>query len=389
MFPFVIMSNNMWDIALIDSGATHSILTDATMFTDLRYGHFPINQLDSKTKCNAIGTGSVFLTLKNGHTLYLPKAYLFPNSSTNLLAQRDILAANRKVDGDSQYMRYINKSTGNVEVSPHTLDNGLLLLEIKAVRPNLGSPSANVTQPMDFATWHERLGHISPDKFKKLLRANGVRDITAHKINYDPRHNCESCALGKRRRAVHTAPEVEEVKATAPGVKLHTDISGPISPPFNYKGKIYRYFSVIVDDYSRYLSVKLLERKTDALVALLDVINLWEKQTGNPVKEIRFDNGELKSTVFDEYATSRGIKLSTTVPYSPYQNGLAEVYVRIVKNIARPMHLNSGLSSDAWGYSIMAVPNIKNTWNTSHNSRDTTAEELFTGMFSLLQHYLT
>ena len=163
---------------------------------------------------------------------------------------------------------------------------------------------------------------------------------------------------------------------------LHVDLSGKITPPFRTSGNTYNYFMVIVDDYSRKVFVRLLTAKSNALATLIDVISFIENQTSTSVQLIKLDNGELNSTAFkNEYCAAKGIEAKFTVAYNARQNGVAEVFVRIIKNIARTIHLVSALPSDSWGYSILAAQSIKNMWPTKHLSDSKScAEELFTGM---------
>ena len=282
-------------------------------------------------------------------------------------------------------MVYRNKTTLLPEICPLTLGNGLLLLEIKPIKVSSTAMTAiksNVPAgTTSMSDWHERFGHLSIPKLKHLIQRECSRDIKPNDIKEWLALNCEACAKGKFSRKPGFISEIIEVKTSAPGTMLHVDLSGKISPPFRTSGQIYNYFMVIVDDYSRKVFIRLLLAKSDALATLIDVISLIEKQTSMSVQKVKLDNGELDSNSFkNDYCLARGIEPIFTVAYNARQNGIAEVFVRIIKNIARPIHLVSALPADSWGYSILAAQSIKNMWPTKHLSdSNACAEELFTG----------
>ena len=114
------------------------------------------------------------------------------------------------------------------------------------------------------------MGHISFPHFKRLISTQGARDLDVNADLSDV--NCESCGTGKFKRAkfTTTTPQMKPIVATAPGEILHTDLSGIIEPAFEYKGRVYRYFMVIVDDHSRYVWVLLLEKKSDNIKLCYD-----------------------------------------------------------------------------------------------------------------------
>ena len=79
------------------------------------------------------------------------------------------------------------------------------------------------------------------------------------------------------------------------------------------------------------------------------------------VKKMRTDNGgEYVSQVFKGILVENKIKLETSSPYSPHQNGTAERGWRTVFNMARCLLSESKLPKSFWTYAVMTSVYVKN-----------------------------
>ena len=72
--------------------------------------------------------------------------------------------------------------------------------------------------------------------------------------------NCDSCAKSKTNFSPYPRNSVNKSKHV--GHLVYSDVCGPITP--NTKGGK-KYFVVFLDDYSRFVSVYLMEQKTKYL----------------------------------------------------------------------------------------------------------------------------
>jgi transposase InsO family protein len=92
------------------------------------------------------------------------------------------------------------------------------------------------------------------------------------------------------------------------------------------------YALVIIDEYSRWLTVYGMNSKSQSLNTfkkyLLDVQAMGNEyrvksvMSEHRVKGVRSDNaGEFRSQEFQEFCKSKGIKQSFSGPYAPQQNG--------------------------------------------------------------------
>jgi len=125
--------------------------------------------------------------------------------------------------------------------------------------------------------WHNRLGHLWHNKYicSRFLY------IHFNKINV-----CESCYLAKQ----HMLPFTNNNHVSEHIFDLiHIDIWRPINVP-SIRGHM--FFLTIVDDFSRYTGVHLMQNKAEARSALLKFIVLVQNQFNAKIKVIRSYNGQ-------------------------------------------------------------------------------------------------
>jgi transposase InsO family protein len=131
---------------------------------------------------------------------------------------------------------------------------------------------------------------------------------------------CEACAEGKAHRA--PVKPVGEIKSTRMLELVHSDVARPMKTESFGDAK---YVVTFVDDYSRCVTVYQMNYKSE----VLEKFKEWEAAETNQaeckIKTLRTDNGsEYISTEFQDFLKEKGIRHETTVPYSPWQNGVPE-----------------------------------------------------------------
>ncbi|KAE8693713.1 putative beta-D-xylosidase [Hibiscus syriacus] len=78
-----------------------------------------------------------------------------------------------------------------------------------------------------------------------------------------------------------------------------------------------------------------------------------ENETGLKVKRLRSDNGgEYRNSRFRDFCANNGIKMETTVPMTPQQNGVAERINRTLNERGRSMRIHDGLPKLLWSEAI-------------------------------------
>lgn len=73
--------------------------------------------------------------------------------------------------------------------------------------------------------WHQRFGHISTEALEKMKKTEPVVGMD---IKTKTSEVCEDCAINKCHRSSH--PSKSTSKAEKPGITLHIDNAGPITP---------------------------------------------------------------------------------------------------------------------------------------------------------------
>jgi transposase InsO family protein len=116
---------------------------------------------------------------------------------------------------------------------------------------------------------------------------------------------------------------------------IHGDLCGPVTlaTPGGW-----RYFLLLVDDASRYMSAVLLSSKDAAAYAIKKVQAEAEKESGHKLRVLHTNNsGEFTITEFAAYCTDEGIKCHFFAPHLPQQNGVVEHHNQIVVAMAQAL----------------------------------------------------
>jgi GAG-pre-integrase domain len=189
--------------------------------------------------------------------------------------------------------------------------------------------------------WHARLGHVG---FETVTRAantgatTGI-DLTAHTKNC----NCHTCLLKKASRRPFKGSLFK--RASVIGDVIHTDHAGPMPPTISG----FKYVQSFIDGRTRLKYIYLLKKKSDAGGALRDFIVKFEREHDCLVKFVHADSaaestgGDLNSCLREQ-----GIKFTSSAPYSPESNGLAENFNKVLFARVRCLLDHSGMDKVTW-----------------------------------------
>jgi transposase InsO family protein len=104
---------------------------------------------------------------------------------------------------------------------------------------------------------------------------------------------------------------------------LHIDLFGPVAY-ISIGGN--KYGLIIVDYYSRFTWVSFLQDKSETKEVLKKFLRMLQNEFDAKVKKIRSGNGtEFKNTQVENFLDEEGIKHEFLAPYTPQQNGVAEI----------------------------------------------------------------
>jgi hypothetical protein len=271
----------------------------------------------------------------NGNLLSVPELTL---SGLSTLFRSNLCIISNK---NGKTVSLAKKSTGLyiLDVKVHTDERAYITTVDKTTTPDEPQKSHSSTTALaDMDTWHRRLGHISVDSVLKMVKngiVKGMSIVRSRALST----LCVPCQKGAQTRT--PIPSKTETCLSEVLGRVFSDLCGKIDPPTR---EGFQYFITFTDDASRYLLIRFLKLKSDALANFKEMVTEAETQTGKSVKILRSDGGgEYISGDFKAYLKSKGIIHEMTNAYTPPENGVAERLNRILLEHARKMMADASL----------------------------------------------
>ena len=209
------------------------------------------NKMSSRVE--AIDTCS--LVLSSGFILELEKTFYVPSFSRNLISISRLVplgfsfnftALGFSLSNKSKVIGYGALSDGIFHIQLHNdVTYNSMHVTIRLKRRVMNEESSML--------WHQRLGHISIERMKKL-----VNDGVLSTLDFADFETCVNCIKGKQTNK----SKIGEKRSTNLLEIIHTDICCPDMDANGLK-----YFVTFIDDYSRYMYLYLLCSKDEALGA--------------------------------------------------------------------------------------------------------------------------
>lgn len=369
---------------VLDTGASRHITMDENILLNAR----PMEDNITITFGNggtgkATAIGEVLLHTPDA-TICLSEVLLIPEATENLISVRH--ATKRGIEFKFCSDRCEISDNGHTTaIAPCTGDaiyylTGWCEDNSRKCKPLLVARSKDTPR-----LWHERFGHLGYDNLARVTSMVTGIQVSADEFKSASSENnnfCEACALGKQ----HRRPFQQSTSTTTkPLALVHTDVCGPL-PTTSLGGS--HYFVTLLDDYSKLSVVRPLARKSDVASIIKDTLTLLEKQTGCTTKRLRCDNGsEYINEELSNFCNKNGIKMETTVRYTPEQNGAAERLNRTLMDKVRPMLASSGLPKTLWAEAVVTANYLRNRSPVS--GHDKTPWELFFGTKPDVSHLRT
>ena len=138
---------------------------------------------------------------------------------------------------------------------------------------------------------------------------------------------------------------------------IHCDLW--TSPIISNSG--FRYYLVIVDDYSHFYWSFPLRQKSCVSRTLEFFFAYVRTQFGRTIRSIQTDNGtEFLNSVVDNLITTRGTTLRLSCPYTSQQNGKAERAIRTINDTMRTLMFQAHLPEPFWAEALAAATYLLN-----------------------------
>lgn len=365
---FMAMTGNVDDGWFLDSGATRHMCHTRSNVTKLRRENGTKIFMADGSSISEDGIGEALLTCENDRgaeqLVRVENVLLVPGLKANLLSVSQLVKNGFIVTFDNN-SAYISKNKHVMAVADHV--NGLFKIRShsRALMTSTGGHKKDCIHQ-----WHRRLGHRDYQVVAEIVRSNGLK-LDSCGMN----ERCECCLQSKMAR--QPFPKTAEKWTTQPLQLIHSDLAGPIDP-VSAGGS--RYVLTLIDDYSRFTRVFLLQVKSDAAKRIQEYVREMETKYGRKPQIIRSDNGgEFTGHVLREFYRKEGITAQFTVPYTPSQNGVAERKNRSLIEMVRCMINDAGLPRDLWGEAIMTANFLQNRLVSNALPNGKTPFELWSG----------
>ena len=351
--------------SLLDSGCTHHIIRDHTLFHSFTTKSIYVGTANCGS-LDAHGTGDMvfrhpygthFITFTLWDCLYAPMApinllsvgALVERGMSCLFSPGGITAVLFPFD-HPKFPEFVLSATVNNRLSFLDLKfvppPGILPTALPAMAPALPSPvlPPSYSFPcvqLDSMLWHRCFCHVGMDATRVALLKDYVKGVDLEgSFVHD---HCIPCLVGKSPQLPYTH---NGNRATKIGELLHMDLCSPF-PVQGPHGEKYSYN--ILDDKSNWGFTFGLRLKSDAFPHYLKTEAFLECTTGLAVLTIRCGSElELTAGSMGAHISSKGIVLQHTVPYAHQQNGKSEHYIRTIEEGGQALLADLGLPMSFW-----------------------------------------
>ena len=323
---------------LIDSGCTRTMLQNIADIRNTRSIDYVMSTADgTPMPCPVTGESS-FDQVKLDNVLHCPAA------REDLLSVSQICDLGFTGTVTAKYFQFKDPK-GRIVLTGHR-QGGLYVYE----DPDAGRAyKASVpSTPTQLA--HRRMGHLHIKALRLLSHiSNGLV------VDNSPEKDCMACIRAKSH--LSTFPPSDK-RASRIGELVHSDID--VISVTNVIGG-YTYFITFLDDYSRYLTVYLLRKKSDAAEAFMAydarVFNLLQRH----ITCLRTDNdGSYFNGTVSPYCLKHGIHQESSTRDTPRHNSRSERVNRTLVEGASAVLEDAGLPPKFWGYAVLCLTWLKN-----------------------------
>lgn len=279
-------------------------------------------------------------------------------TSSRSLTLRDVLVTPRIVKNLISVRQFTIDDNCSVEFDPwgfsvKDLRTRAVILRCSSsgdLYPVTSLPHALTALTADSTLWHRRLGHPGLDAFRRLVSSSS---LPINKVLKDP-SLCHACQLGRHVRLPFSA---STTRTHRPFELIHCDLwTSPIECVSGYK-----YFLVILDDFTHYLWTYPLRQKSEAFSLLSNFRAYVATEFSLSLQAIQCDNGrEFDNRALQELSVKHGILLRFSCPYTSPQNGKAERIIRTVNDIVRTLLFQASMPPKYWVEALHAATYLLN-----------------------------
>jgi hypothetical protein len=343
---------SMW---IIDSGSTHHISRDASIFKHYHAGYAMHVQIGDGEHLEVTGSGDVeFDTNVDGvrSKIALKNVLHVPDMTANLVSASQMTKMGAEVrecfDGARCKVLKCGRSVMTAKETGQAYT-------VKAAYPSCQRMAVAVQEAAQL--WHWRYGHLGWDSLTRLQRETMVKGLKIPTSAFldEKEKICETCTLAEHSR--EPIPRSES-KISRVLELVHMDVCGPMQV-ISRGGK--RYVATYIDDFSKLSVVRPIAQQSDVFEVTKEVLTMLEDITECRTKIIRSDRGgEYINAPTDAWLKKKGIQHQRTPSHTPEQNGVAERHNRFFVTRTKAMLLEAGLPLELRGEVIVTAIYVRN-----------------------------
>ncbi|CAD7065846.1 unnamed protein product, partial [Tilletia caries] len=332
---------------IIDSGATHHIVSDASQLTDMRHLHSPMQfgLATRKGSMESTVVGCAGTMTEDGKKVIFTDVHHVKEARVNLLSAPVLIRKGWTVSLKHN-ASFIRNGTLTLSLAEK---QGLFLLELPGAGTDMHQDQHLVAftpakdEVVTLTEAHERFGHMSKTRLKNMIRDGTIKGIV---LKDNVSDFCVSCQKVKTTK--HTFGQ-ETLRGTSPLYLVVTDVAGAVQGSVSGN----KYYVALTDDYLGLTLAKAIPAKHVVAQTLIGWINLLENCLAAKVHVLRSDSGgEYTSNAFKAWLGGKGIVNQITPPYTPQHNGIAERKNRKIKEMVSAMMVDSGISMAYWDWAL-------------------------------------
>lgn len=336
-------NSNTW---ILDSGASDHVCCSLHLFDSFH----PILSTSVKLPDNTLAKVTHIGTITINPNLIISGVFYIPSFTFNLLSlskltsSKDCLITFRsdhciiqdmttkKMIGSAEAYQGLYHLHGSFKAPSHTLKSSTSA----RTSPTFGTTlAASVSGSL---LWHARLGHLGISRLKEIQRLDPQITVP------DESCKCSICPLAKQKCLPFPISDSVSKKLFS---LVHMDIWGPYKHPTMYHQY---YFLTVVDDYSRYCWIYLMQSKSQTRNIIHSFYQYVLVQFDTSIKVIRTDNGSEFS--MNSFYASKDIIHQTSCVNTPQQNGIVERKQQHILSVARALKFQAYLPVEYWGFCV-------------------------------------
>lgn len=196
---------------------------------------------------------------------------------------------------------------------------------------------------------HERLAHMSPLIVGEIIRSG---NYGMNRMDRGHKHKCSTCAQMKKKIFPSKGDSVEHVE----NITVHADSRSWI-PSTKYGWM--RYFLTLTMTPWQYVTVHLLEMRTEISKYHFILIALFEQSSRHKAKSFHSDNSA-QFLALRTQLNYTGVEKTTSLAYKPLSNGVAEFINRTLLMKVRETLRQAGIKQRFLGDAILTAEYVQN-----------------------------